>query len=148
MTKENEFRQNELDRTVNSSVATMLNNGLDKLAKYLKKLQNIPVYSAAVALDPRFKRSYLEAQPFHQRSIESLKKQVRELWKTDYKSADMLPPPTAHEKAGFTRAAGNGSGNVTSGLGSHFYLLTLVTSRDTGWVSLSMCKHLAALVPR
>jgi hypothetical protein len=64
-------------------------------------MQNILVYSAAIALDPRFKWTYLEAQEFHQPVIEVLKKQVRELWETEYKSADMLPQSTTPKKGGF-----------------------------------------------
>jgi hypothetical protein len=52
VTEEKEFRQNQSYRAVNSIVVTMPNNGVEELEKYTKKLQNIPVYSAAVSLDP------------------------------------------------------------------------------------------------
>jgi hypothetical protein len=84
------------DTEINRVLSLAINNGLDKLDVYHKKLRSTPAYVAALVLDPRLKWRYLEEQHVYNElrgELASSKNFVKKLWENEYMVADSSGPP-------------------------------------------------------
>ena len=69
-------------------VVQAANLGLAKLEKYYNIIKEIPVYNAAVVLDPRQKFRFFESLAWPARDIKNSKDQVTDLWEIQYNRHD------------------------------------------------------------
>jgi hypothetical protein len=88
-------------KTAFKILETSVNNGLDHLDKYIKITTEIPVYLAAIVLDPRLKWEGLEnitrlehpTLTSYAEWVQNAKCQVQSLWEQQYKGDDTEESP-------------------------------------------------------
>jgi hypothetical protein len=79
------------DREASQFLCTSINNGIDHLEKYHALLMKIPVYLAAIVLNPVTKLSYFRTYQTAHQAAKSFK-QVRQLWESHYRLDPVLSP--------------------------------------------------------
>ena len=92
----NAYRDSEEEFSTDDRMGIMLTTGWAKLKKYYNKTDEIPVYIAALVLNPTIKWSYIEKE-WPKNWVISAKQRLRSFWIKEYKSSAIVLPPKASE---------------------------------------------------